>query len=67
MPLFEMLSNRSMLVDNKCPNNNINFYRPVEIHYMHNLSELNKDVSEIDEIISMVNRNKYPFANSTTK
>ena len=56
MPLFEILSNRSMLDNKKCPFNNIKHFGPVEIHNMQKLSQLNKDVPQIDEIICMFNR-----------
>jgi hypothetical protein len=51
-----MLSSRSILDDNKCPVNNIKYSGPVEIHHIRKLGQLDKDVSQIDEIITMLNR-----------
>lgn len=55
-PLFEMLSKKSMLNNNLFAVNNIKYSRPVEIHHMWDLGQLNKGVSYIDEILNMLNR-----------
>ena len=56
MSLFEMISSIFVLDDNKWPFNNIKYSNPLEIHHMQKLSQLDKDVSHLDEVINMLNR-----------
>ena len=44
MSMFEILSNKFMLDDNKCPINNIKHTGLGEIHHMWKLSQLDKDI-----------------------
>jgi hypothetical protein len=56
MPHFWKLNNKSILGKNKCLVNNIECSRPVKIHHMWKLSQFNKDVSQIDKVMIMLNR-----------
>jgi len=50
------LNNISILGENKCLINNIECSRPVKIHHMWKLSQLSKDISQMNKVMIMLNR-----------
>ena len=54
-PLFKKLRGRSIPDDSKCL---VNKSGPMKINHMRKLSQLDKDISRINEMITMFNRTR---------
>ncbi len=54
--VFWRLNNRSMLGENKCLVSNIECSRLMKIHCMWKLSQLNKDISHVNKVMTMLEK-----------